>query len=130
MENKVSKLVLGQDDNVLDSFIITQHAASEILRQHAKRAQDGKIAKGLRIGLRGGGCTGFSYVFEWSDEPSRDHDRIFQVKDNIAVFIDPKSFIYLKGTTLDFVRSLMGHGFKFSNPNTKGSCGCGESVQF
>ena len=49
---------------------------------------------------------------------------------HVRVFVDPKSFLYLDGTTLDFATTLMGHGFKFENPNVKGSCGCGESVQF
>ncbi len=48
----------------------------------------------------------------------------------MRVFVDPKSFLYLDGSTLDFATSMMGHGFKFVNPNVKGSCGCGESVQF
>lgn len=111
-------------------FTVTQAAMAEILRQHTKRSSEGKIAKGLRIGLRGGGCTGFSYVFEWSDELNKPQDNIVQVTSDLAIFIDPKSFVYLRGTTLDFIKSLMGHGFKFINPNTKGSCGCGESVQF
>ena len=48
----------------------------------------------------------------------------------VKVVIDPKSFVYLRGMQLDFVRGMMGHGFKFNNPNAKGACGCGESVQF
>jgi iron-sulfur cluster assembly protein len=48
----------------------------------------------------------------------------------VRVVVDPKSYVYFQGTELDFVSSMMGHGFKFNNPNAKGSCGCGESVQF
>ena len=51
-------------------------------------------------------------------------------KDGVRVVVDPKSFVYLDGTELDFFSGLMGHGFKFNNPNVKGTCGCGESVQF
>jgi iron-sulfur cluster assembly protein len=105
---------------------ITDTAAAEVKKQAAKR---GKPGAALRVGIRGGGCTGFSYLFEWSDDPPRTHDKVFE-KDGIQLFVDPKSFVYLDGTELDFVTSMMGHGFKFNNPNVKGSCGCGESVQF
>jgi iron-sulfur cluster assembly protein len=105
---------------------ITDKAAAEIKKQAEKR---GKPGSALRVGIRGGGCTGFSYLFEWSDAPPRAHDKVFE-KDGIQLLVDPKSFVYLDGTELDFVTSMMGYGFKFNNPNVKGSCGCGESVQF
>ena len=110
---------------------VTPSAVTQIRKLHEKRRAEGKQAHGLRIGLRGGGCDGFSYVFEWADKPAdprRDH--VIEVADDVRVFIDKKSMLYLAGTTLDFVTGLMGHGFKFENPNVKGSCGCGESVQF
>jgi iron-sulfur cluster assembly protein len=105
---------------------ITDKAAAEVKKQADKR---GKPESGLRVGIRGGGCTGFSYLFEWQDGPPRAHDKVFE-KDGIRLYVDPKSFVYLDGTELDFVTSMMGYGFKFNNPNVKGSCGCGESVQF
>ena len=105
---------------------ITATAADEIGKQAAKR---GTPQAALRIGIKGGGCTGFSYLFEWSDGAPREKDRVFE-KDGVKVYIDPKSLVYLDGTELDFVRGMMGHGFKFNNPNAKGACGCGESVQF
>ena len=115
---------------------VTPAAVTQICKLDAKRRADGKSAEGLRIGLRGGGCDGFSYVFEWADKPAdakRDHvielDRT-EGEGKVRVFIDRKSMLYLAGTTLNFVTGLMGHGFKFENPNVKGSCGCGESVQF
>ena len=80
------------------------------------------------MGVRGGGCTGFSYVFEWADS-LRSSDREFSAH-GVAIVVDPKSLVYLAGMQLDFVRGMMGHGFKFNNPNAKGACGCGESVQF
>ena len=82
----------------------------------------------FRVGIRGGGCTGFSYVFEWADAP-KPTDKVITAH-GVTVVVDPKSFVYLAGMQLDFVRGMMGHGFKFNNPNAKGSCGCGESVQF
>ncbi len=104
---------------------ITLAAAEEIAKQRAKRGTPGAS---IRVGLRGGGCTGFSYVFEWADEP-RPTDKVFSAH-GVSIVVDPKSFVYLAGMQLDFVRGMMGHGFKFNNPNAKGACGCGESVQF
>jgi iron-sulfur cluster assembly protein len=110
---------------------VTQNAIAQIERLFTKRRADGKQAEGLRIGLRGGGCDGFSYVFEWADKPANEkRDHVIDLANGMKVFIDRKSMLYLAGTTLDFVTGLMGHGFKFENPNVKGSCGCGESVQF
>jgi iron-sulfur cluster assembly protein len=109
------------------SIEITANAAVEIARQRDKR---GNPTARIRVGVRGGGCTGFSYVFEWADEP-RATDREFHSTDGgVAILVDPKSLVYLAGMQLDFVRGMMGHGFKFNNPNAKGACGCGESVQF
>jgi iron-sulfur cluster assembly protein len=104
---------------------ITESAAQEIAKQRDKR---GKPGASIRVGIRGGGCTGFSYVFEWADEP-RPTDKVFTAF-GVSVVVDPKSLVYLGGMELDFVKGMMGHGFKFNNPNAKGSCGCGESVQF
>ena len=110
---------------VKKEIVVTQAAADEIRRQREKRGTPGAR---IRVGVRGGGCTGFTYVFEWADE-LRPTDREFREGD-VAIVVDPKSLVYLGGMTLDFVRGMMGHGFKFQNPNAKGSCGCGESVQF
>lgn len=104
---------------------ITEAAAEEIAKQRAKR---GTPDARIRVGVRGGGCTGFTYVFEWADE-LRPTDKEFSAH-GVAIVVDPKSLVFLGGMTLDFVRGMMGHGFKFNNPNAKGSCGCGESVQF
>ena len=104
---------------------ITEAAAQEIAKQRAKR---GTPNARIRIGVRGGGCTGFTYVFEWAEEP-RPTDKEFSAY-GVSIVVDPKSLVYLGGMQLDFVRGMMGHGFKFNNPNAKGSCGCGESVQF
>jgi iron-sulfur cluster assembly protein len=105
---------------------ITEKAVAEVKKQAAKR---GKPSSALRVGIRGGGCTGFSYLFEWSDGEPKAHDKIVE-KDGVRLYVDPKSFVYLDGTELDFVTSMMGYGFKFNNPNVKSTCGCGESVQF
>jgi iron-sulfur cluster assembly protein len=104
---------------------ITVAAAEEIAKQRAKRSSPDAA---IRIGVRGGGCTGFTYVFEWA-ETIRPTDKVFTAH-GVSVVVDPKSLVYLGGMQLDFVRGMMGHGFKFNNPNAKGACGCGESVNF
>lgn len=105
---------------------ISENAAKQIQLQREKR---GTPTAAIRVGIRGGGCTGFSYLFEWDDGEPKKTDKVFR-EHGVALVVDRKSFIYLRGTELDFVTSMMGHGFKFNNPNVKGSCGCGESVQF
>lgn len=104
---------------------VTESAAQEIAKQKAKR---GTPDARIRIGVRGGGCTGFTYVFEWADDV-KPTDKIFSGHGE-SIVVDPKSLVYLGGMQLDFVKGMMGHGFKFNNPNAKGACGCGESVQF
>jgi iron-sulfur cluster assembly protein len=79
----------------------------------------------LRLGVRGGGCSGFAYVIEFADEPSA-RDQVFDFE-GLRVVIDPKSLVFLNGTTLDYETKLMQHGFKFVNPNESSGCGCGES---
>ena len=112
-------------------FEVTAQAVAQVGRLTEKRKAEGKPTEAIRIGLRGGGCDGFSYVFEWADKPAGKHDHVLEFENGtVRIFIDKKSMLYLKGTTLNFVTGLMGHGFKFENPNVKGSCGCGESVQF
>jgi len=107
---------------------VSSKAITEIGKAAGTRT---KRPKGLRVGIRGGGCTGFSYLFEWSDDEPRPEDKVLSFEDGkVQVFIDPKSYLFLDGSTLDYATSLMGRGFKFVNPNVKGSCGCGQSVQF
>ncbi len=80
---------------------------------------------GLRLGVQGGGCSGMSYVLRFESESDK-HDKVFEFG-GVRVFIDPKSFIYLRGMTLDFEETLMRQGFVFNNPNATKSCGCGTS---
>jgi len=92
----------------------------------ANLAKRGTPNAALRLGLRGGGCSGFSYVIEFDDDPPRARDRVFEF-DGLQVHVDPKSLIYLAGTVLDWEQTLMHQGFKFRNPNEKQGCGCGHS---
>ena len=80
---------------------------------------------GLRIMVKGGGCSGLSYQMEWAEAP-RERDKIFE-RDGVRVFVDPKSYLYLMGTELIFEETLMASGFKLQNPNVKAACGCGDS---
>jgi iron-sulfur cluster assembly protein len=80
---------------------------------------------GLRLGVKGGGCSGLSYAIGFDAQP-RERDNIFNFED-VRVFVDPKSFVFLKGMTLDYEETLIRQGFNFLNPNSTKSCGCGSS---
>jgi iron-sulfur cluster assembly protein len=110
------------------SISVTVGAANAIQKQIQKR---GVPDTSLRLGIRGGGCSGFSYAIEFHDGPPRARDRVFDVKttdgSTVRVVVDPKSLVYLAGMTLDWEQTLVRQGFKFVNPNEKTSCGCGHS---
>ena len=80
---------------------------------------------GLRLGVQGGGCSGLSYNIRFDTQP-RERDRVFNF-DDVRIFVDPKSFIYLHGMILDYEETLMRQGFNFINPHSTKSCGCGSS---
>jgi iron-sulfur cluster assembly protein len=101
---------------------VTPKAVQKIREAFAKQ---GVTGGGLRLGVLGGGCSGLSYQFKYDPKP-RPTDRVFDFED-IKVFIDPKSFVYLDGMTLDWKDSLIQSGFAFDNPHAKKSCGCGTS---
>ena len=88
--------------------------------------EQGLTEGGLRVGVKGGGCSGLSYNLALDTE-ERPGDKVFE-RDGVKVFVDPKSFLFLNGSTLDYKsEGLMQRGFVFVNPNSAGSCGCGES---
>jgi len=101
---------------------ITERAA-EMVREAMH--QEELVEHGLRVGVTGGGCSGLQYLLDFSKEPS-DID-FFNEQHGVRVFIDPYSAAHLAGTTIDYVDSLQGSGFKFDNPNIVRSCGCGSS---
>jgi iron-sulfur cluster assembly protein len=82
---------------------------------------------GLRLGIKTTGCSGLAYVMEFVDNLNED-DTLFSISD-VNIIIDAKSLVYLDGIELDFAKEGLNEGFKFSNPNAKGECGCGESFQ-
>jgi iron-sulfur cluster assembly protein len=102
---------------------ITADAASQIRRMLEKR---GAGEAGLRIGVKAGGCSGFSYIFSWERAP-RDSDAVFEGPDGAKIFVDPRSLTLLDGTVLDYDTSLLSKGFVFQNPHAKSTCGCGAS---
>jgi len=81
----------------------------------------------LRVGVKGGGCSGFSYLLDLTDQ-AKETDETFE-QHGVRVVCDPKSYLYLNGTTIDFRDEVMGRGFVFNNPNATSSCGCGSSFQ-
>ena len=83
---------------------------------------------GLRVGVKGGGCSGLSYTFAW-EKQERLGDEIIEGPDGIKLFVDRKSLTFLNGTILDYDSSLLSKGFVFQNPNAKSTCGCGSSFQ-
>lgn len=80
---------------------------------------------GLRVAVRGGGCSGLAYAMEWAEQP-REKDKIFE-REGVRVFVDPKSYLYLLGSELTYEDGLMASGFRLVNPNAKSACGCGDS---
>jgi iron-sulfur cluster assembly protein len=82
-------------------------------------------AGGLRVAIKGGGCSGLMYVMEWAPVP-KEKDKVFE-REGARVFVDPRSLLLLTGSELHYEESMMSAGFKVRNPNTKSSCGCGES---
>ncbi len=101
---------------------ITEKAAGKVKEIADSEALGGQ---GLRLRVVGGGCSGFSYDLYFEDQPT-DMDETFQAN-GVNLYIDPLSFQYLDGTEIDYVEGLHGAGFKFNNPNVKGTCGCGSS---
>lgn len=101
---------------------LTENAVKQI-----KRIRDDEkvVEGGLRVGVAGGGCSGLSYKLDFVKE-SLPTDKVFE-QDGVKVFIDPKSFLYVRGLTLDYQGGLNGTGFTFQNPNATKSCGCGTS---
>jgi len=113
--------ITGTDEN--DNISITHKAVAEV----RKIKEQNSIPEdyGLRLGVKGGGCSGMSYTLGF-DAAQRDNDLVLDA-DGVKVYIDAKSMFYLMGVTLDFSDGLMGRGFTFNNPNASKTCGCGSS---
>lgn len=107
---------------------VSTEAVEAIRRQIQKR---GTPDAAIRVGVRGGGCSGFSYVIEYDDKPPRAGDLVLEFaeegKPTVRVFCDKKSILYLQNSVLDWEKTLMYTGFKFKNPQEASRCGCGHS---
>ena len=101
---------------------LSETAKNEVKRLIGRQEKSGQF---LRVGIRGGGCSGLTYDIKFDDK-QEEYDRVFE-QDGVKLLVDAKSHLYLDGTTIDFASSVMGGGFQFSNPLAKKSCGCGTS---
>ncbi len=99
-------------------------ALTEIAARKIKELLSEKDESGIRAGVRGGGCSGFTYKLEFDNQD--DRDRVIE-SHGVNLYVDPKSYLYLMGTEIDYIDELNQSGFKFMNPNAKRTCGCGES---
>lgn len=106
-----------------EEISLTEKAAKQVLK--VKAENNIPESHGLRLGVKGGGCSGLTYVLGF-DEKAKENDKIVQVH-GVTIFIDPKSLFYLSGTVLDFSDGLNGKGFVFNNPQAAKTCGCGNS---
>jgi iron-sulfur cluster assembly protein len=106
------------------AVILTETAAREIKTIVEQQELDAEKVR-LRVGVKGGGCSGFSYILDLT-EVQKDTDELIE-QHGIKIICDPKSMLYLGGTTIDFKDEIMGRGFVFTNPNANSTCGCGSS---
>jgi iron-sulfur cluster assembly accessory protein len=105
------------------SFVNLTQKAVEMVK--AAIEQEGLAGHGIRVGVVGGGCSGFQYSMDF-ENAEREGDVVVE-QDGLRLFVDPMSSMYLMGVTVDYVQGLQGAGFKFNNPNAKNTCGCGSS---
>lgn len=111
------------EETPVTQIIITSEAAAKIKEQLENRNTPNSM---LRFGVKGAGCSGFSYALQFEDQEPRERDFTFEAG-GITVVVDKKSATYLNGCTLDWESNLMHQGFKITNPNEKSKCGCGNS---
>jgi len=104
-------------------FQVTEAAAKRI---RALMASQGVVGGGLRVGVKAGGCSGMSYIYDWAPVP-REDDQVFEGADGVKIYVDPKSYPFLKGTVLDCDDNMLGQTLVFKNPNAASACGCGSS---
>jgi iron-sulfur cluster assembly accessory protein len=105
------------------AITLTPTAATKVRQLMTQPDQDG--AQGLRVRVAGGGCSGLTYKLELERAPA-EKDQVLE-SEGVPIYLDPKSALFVDGTVIDYHESMMGSGFAFSNPNAKGTCGCGTS---
>ena len=128
VELKPGRVLRAGEDETAPGKVNSPVSLTEAAVRAAKSALARRSTPGgaVRLGVRGGGCSGFSYVIEFDDDPPRSRDRVFDF-DGVTVYVDKKSLLYLNGSVLDFEKTLMRQGFKFRNPNVASTCSCGTS---
>ena len=104
---------------------LTETAAKEI-KDIIKQQNLPEAETKLRVGVKGGGCSGFSYMLDLTEEPKSELDEELEVH-GVKILVDMKSYLYLNGVEIDFKDEVMGRGFVFKNPNATSTCGCGSS---
>lgn len=109
------------------SITITELAAAKI-KNFIKEEKLPEDTAGLRVGVEGGGCAGFTQTLTL-DKEKTDSDQVFE-QFGVRIFCDETSYMYLKGTEIDYQENSLSSGFSFKNPNSKGGCGCGKSQSF
>jgi iron-sulfur cluster assembly accessory protein len=122
MDEQLEREAPAVDIATLPNVILTPRAAEMVRKMHSKEGLGAE--QGLRIGVVGGGCSGFQYSLNFDTQ--KDGDRVTEA-DGVRVYVDETSLPYVAGTTLDYVEGLHGAGFKFDNPRASRTCGCGSS---
>ena len=117
-----SATVTAQTDTSIPTLSVNEAAVAHIKRL---QTENDMMGYGLRYGLQGGGCSGYTYLLEFEEAP-QEEDELFEF-DGVKVFMNPLHISYLRGTELDYSDTLIGAGFKINNPNVKRACGCGAS---
>ena len=107
----------------LPRVTVTREAAEYAMK---KRAEIGQPKAALRIGVKGGGCAGLTYVTDFTEEPPRERDLVYEFH-GLPVYVDQRSLKYIEGSVLEFQNTLMYQGFKFKNPLEDSTCGCGHT---
>ena len=107
----------------MDNLVVLTDKAVEMVKDAMQR--EGLTGYGIRVGVQGGGCSGFQYSMDF-EEKAKDGDITLE-QAGIKLYVDSMSSMYLQGVTVDYVQGLQGAGFKFNNPNAKNTCGCGSS---
>lgn len=105
-------------------MITLTEAAANKLKELFEEPDVKENERNLRIKVKGGGCSGF--IYELALDEKKEKDLVFE-SFGVKIICDPKSYLYLNGSVIDYIECLMGSGFKLDNPNAKGSCGCGQS---
>lgn len=125
MEATTTVAVPNAADLGMENLLTLTEKAVEMVKDAMQR--EGLAGYGIRIGVMGGGCSGFQYSMDFENAP-KDGDITLE-QDGLKLFVDAMSSMYLQGVTVDYVVGLQGAGFKFNNPNAKSTCGCGSSFQ-